>query len=77
MVSNLNKTNSKNPTIPITELERSAFCQEETELESKPLFEEKKSKVRWQKIPIEYMRLTPDELILELHIQKIYLKKSL
>ena len=77
MVSNLNKTKSKNSTIPITELERSAFCQEETELESKPLFEEKKSKVRWQKIPIEYMRLTPDELDTRIAHSKNILKEKL
>ena len=56
------QTKTKTPITPITETERSAFCREETNLETKPLVEETKSKARWQKIPIEYMRLTPDEL---------------
>ena len=53
---------AKEPTIPITEIEQSAFCQSEEELRSKPLEEEFKSAVRWQKLPISYMRMTPDEL---------------
>ena len=49
------QTKTKTPITPITETERSAFCREETNLETKPLVEETKSKARWQKIPIEYI----------------------
>jgi quinolinate synthase len=52
----------REPTIPITELEQSAFCQTEEELKSKPLEEEFKAAVRWQKVPISYLKKTPEEL---------------
>ena len=52
----------KTPTIPITEIEQSAFCQTDEELASKSLAEEFSAGVRWQKLPIEYMRMTPEEL---------------
>lgn len=52
----------KTPTIPITEIEQSAFCQTDEELASKSLAEEFDAGVRWQKLPIEYMRMSPEEL---------------
>ena len=55
-------TQLKEPTIPITEIEQSAFCQTDEELKSKPLEEEFKAGVRWQKIPVSYLTTTPEEL---------------
>ena len=49
-------------TIPITEIEQSAFCQTDDELNSKTLEEEFGSGVRWQKLPISYMRTSPEQL---------------
>ena len=50
------------PTVPITEIEQSAFCQTDDELRSKSLEEEFEVGVRWQKLPVSYMRLQPEEL---------------
>ena len=50
------------PTVPITEIEQSAFCQADDELRSKSLEEEFEVGVRWQKLPVSYMRLQPEEL---------------
>ena len=50
------------PTIPITEIEQSAFCQTDDELRAKTLEEEFSAGVRWQKLPVSYMRLSPEEL---------------
>ena len=52
----------KEPTIPITEIEQSAFCQTDDELTSKTLAEEFQVGVRWQKLPVSYMRMSPEEL---------------
>lgn len=52
----------KTPTIPLTEFEQSAFCQSDKELKTKTLEEEFKTEVQWQKIPISYLKMTPDEL---------------
>ena len=54
--------NLKIPTIPITEIEQSAFCQTDDELTAKPLEEEFSAGVRWQKLPVSYMKMTPQEL---------------
>ena len=48
--------------IPITEIEQSAFCQTDEELASKTLEQEFNSGVRWQKLPVSYMRISPEEL---------------
>ena len=48
--------------IPITEIEQSAFCQTDEELASKTLEQEFDSGVRWQKLPVSYMRTSPEEL---------------
>ena len=61
-------TQTKMPVVPITELEQSAFCQTEEELESKSLVEEFAVGVRWQRIPKKYLGLSP-EIIAE-RIQK-------
>ena len=55
-------TKLKEPTIPITEIEQSAFCQTDDELKSKPLEEELAAGVRWQKLPVSYMKMSPEEL---------------
>ncbi|MDA0264459.1 MAG: quinolinate synthase NadA [Chloroflexi bacterium] len=56
----------RRPSVPITELEHSAFCKTEDELPSKPLAEEMSVNVRWQNIPTEYLHLTADELDLRI-----------
>ena len=48
--------------IPITELEQSAFCQTSGNLRTRTLEEEFKSGVRWQKVPVRYLKLSPEEL---------------
>ena len=53
---------TREPTIPITELEQSAFCRTDDELEAKPLQEELKAGVQWQRIPIRYLKMTASEL---------------
>ena len=58
----------REPTIPITEIEQSAFCQTDDELKSKTLEEEFKAGVQWQKIPISYLKETPAEL--DVHISE-------
>ncbi len=50
------------PTIPITEIEQSAFCQTDDELKAKTLEDEFSTGVRWQKLPVSYMRMSPEEL---------------
>ncbi len=52
----------KEPTIPITEIEQSAFCQTDDELKTKTLEEEYSAGVQWQKLPISYLKKTPEEL---------------
>ena len=52
----------KEPTIPITEIEQSAFCQTDDELRTKTLEEEYSAGVQWQKLPIAYLKKTPEEL---------------
>ena len=48
--------------IPITELEQSAFCQTSGNLRTRTFEEEFKSGVRWQKVPVRYLKLSPEEL---------------
>ncbi len=52
----------RTPTIPITEIEQSAFCTTDDELSSRTLADEFAVGVRWQKLPVEYMRMSPEEL---------------
>ncbi|MCI0830693.1 MAG: quinolinate synthase NadA [Chloroflexi bacterium] len=53
---------SRRPTVPITEIEHSAFCRTEDKLPAKPLAEEMAVNVRWQRIPPEYLHYTAEEL---------------
>ncbi len=48
--------------VPITELEQSAFCQTDGNLRTKTLEEEFRAGVRWQKVPLRYLKLSPEEL---------------
>ena len=57
----------KKPFLPITEIEHAAFCKSEDELPAKPLLDEIKVNVRWQKIPVKYLRLTAEELDQRIH----------
>ena len=60
-------TRTKEPVIPITEIEHSAFCRTEDELPAKSLAEESKVNIRWQRIPTEYLHLSADELDVRIH----------
>ena len=55
-------TGSQRIVIPITELEQSAFCRTDGNLRTLTLEEEFKSGVRWQKVPIRYLKMTPEEI---------------
>lgn len=66
----------KTPTIPITEIEQSAFCQTEDKLISKPLAEELSAGVRWQKLPVQYMKMSPEELDLRIAESRAKLAKT-
>ena len=55
-------TQTRQPTIPLTEIEHAAFCRPEDELPAKSLAEELAINVRWQKIPGEYLACSPAEL---------------
>jgi quinolinate synthase len=52
----------REPVIPITEIEQSAFCRSDDSLEAKPLAEEFAANIRWQHLPKEYMGLKPEAL---------------
>lgn len=67
----------KTPTIPITEIEQSAFCQTDDELKSKTLDEEFSKGVRWQKLPISYMKTSPEELDARIADARVRLGKRL
>ena len=55
-------TKNRRLTVPVTELEHSAFCTTEDDLPSKPLAEEMVVNVRWQQIPSDYLHYTAEEL---------------
>ena len=55
-------TRTKDPVIPITEIEHAAFCRTEDKLKSQSLAEELRVNIRWQKIPTQYLHMEPDEL---------------
>ena len=55
-------TKPRTPTIPLTEIEHAAFCRPEDELPAKSLAEELAVNIRWQRIPPEYLRCSPEEL---------------
>ncbi len=52
----------RQPTVPVTDIEQSAFCRTDSSLEAKPLIEELKANVQWQRLPREYIGLKPDDL---------------
>ena len=52
----------REPVIPITEFEHSAFCRTDESLASKPLVDELKANIRWQRLPKEYMGMKPEVL---------------
>ncbi len=49
-------------TVPVTDIEQSAFCRTDSSLTAKPLVEELKAHVQWQRLPKEYIGLNPDDL---------------
>ena len=53
---------SRQTVIPITELEQSAFCRTDGNLRTLTLEEEFQAGVRWQKVPIRYLKMTPEEV---------------
>ena len=55
-------SDTKTMILPITEIEQAAFCQTDDDLQAKTLEEEFQSGVRWQKIPIEYLKCSPEDL---------------
>ena len=57
-------------TVPITEIEQSAFCQSDQKLKSKTLEAEFKAGVRWQRIPTGYLRIDPEDLRTRIHDAK-------
>jgi quinolinate synthase len=65
------------PTVPITEIEQSAFCQTNGKLKVKTLEEEFSTDVQWQKIPISYLKMTPEELDVRISEAKSALGGSL
>ena len=67
----------KTPTVPLTEIEQSAFCRTDDDLRSKPLQEELKTNVRWQRIPAKYLSLTSEELTVRINEARRQLGKSL
>ena len=46
--------------IPVTEIEQASFCRLDDNLRSTTLEEEFKSGVKWQKVPLRYLKLKPD-----------------
>ncbi len=74
MAINLSIVDAKlrNPRVPLTELEQSAFCQIEP-LETKPLAEELNAGVRWQRLPDSYVNMTPEELTTRIEANKVQL----
>jgi quinolinate synthase len=74
MAVNLSIVEAKlhNPRVPLTELEQSAFCQVEP-LETKSLAEEFNAGVRWQKLPANYVNMSPEELTIRIEANKAQL----
>ena len=48
--------------VPLSEVEQTAFCRSEDSLRPQPLLDELKVNVRWQQIPPEYQALDPETL---------------
>ncbi len=67
----------REPLLPITEIEQSAFCRTDEPLTSKPLAEELKANVQWQRLPKEYLGMTAEELSGRIRDAKAVLGKRL
>ena len=52
--------------IPVTEIEQASFCRLDDNLRSKTLEEEFKSGVKWQKVPLRYLKMKPDVIDAEI-----------
>ncbi len=65
----------REPVLPITEIEHSAFCRTDEPLTSKPLAEEFHANVRWQRLPREYMGLSAEDLNARIRSSKAKLGK--
>ncbi len=70
-------TRTRQPVIPVTEIEHSAFCTTEDDLPAKPLVEELAVNVRWQQIPAEYLHCSVEELDRRIYQAKETLGKTL
>lgn len=69
-------TRTHQPSIPLTEIEQSAFCRTEDQLPAKSLAEEQAVNVRWQDIPAQYLHCSVEELDQRIGIAKKTLGKS-
>ena len=69
-------TRSRRLSVPVTELEHSAFCTTEDQLPSKPLVEEMAVNVRWQQIPSDYLHYTAEELDIRINAARKKLGSS-
>lgn len=69
-------TRTRQPTIPITEIEHAAFCKPEDELPAKSLAEEMSANVRWQKISTDYLHMSAEELDQRIHVTRAKLGES-
>ncbi len=67
---------TRQPVVPITEVEHAAFCKPEDQLPAKSLAEELAVNVRWQEIPAEYLHYSPEELDRRIHQARRKLGKS-
>ena len=70
-------TRTRQPAVPISEIEQSAFCTTEDDLPAKPLAEELAVNVRWQKLPDEYLHCSVEELDRRIYQAKKNLGKTL
>ena len=52
--------------IPVSEIEQASFCRLDDNLRSKTLEEEFKSGVKWQKVPLRYLKMKPDVIDTEI-----------
>jgi quinolinate synthase len=60
-------TRTRQPFVPLTEIEHAAFCKPEDQLPAKSLVEELAVNIRWQKIPTEYLHYSAEELDRRIH----------
>jgi quinolinate synthase len=60
-------TRTRQPFVPLTEIEHAAFCKPEDQLPAKSLAEELAVNIRWQKIPTEYLHYSAEELDRRIH----------